>query len=51
LNNRLDNAAALQAIGDTDIATPDSAVRILVIHTQENWMMLKECWQLMHYHY
>jgi acetate kinase len=48
LNNRLDNAAALQAIGDTDIATPDSAVRILVIHTQEDWVMVQECWQLIH---
>jgi acetate kinase len=29
---------------DKDIATTDSAVRILVIHTQEDWAIAQECW-------
>lgn len=32
---------------DQDIATLDSQVRVLVINTQENWMIAKDCWQLM----
>ncbi len=30
---------------DTDIATPDSAVRVLVINTQEDWAIAQECWR------
>lgn len=33
---------------DTDIATPDSAVRVLVIHTQEDWAIAQDCWRLLH---
>ena len=33
---------------DNDIATPDSAVRVLVIHTEEDWAIARECW---HYQY
>lgn len=29
-----------------DIATPDSAVRVLVIHTQEDWAIARECWHI-----
>ncbi|MEH2422233.1 MAG: acetate kinase [Nostoc sp.] len=32
---------------DQDIATPDSAVRVLVIHTQEDWAIAQQCWQLL----
>jgi acetate kinase len=32
---------------DKDIATPDSAVRVLVIHTQEDWAIAQHCWQLL----
>ncbi|MGG6296264.1 acetate/propionate family kinase [Leptolyngbya sp. AN02str] len=32
---------------DTDIATQDSRVRVLVIHTQEDWAIAQECWLLM----
>jgi acetate kinase len=32
---------------DTDIATPDSAVRVLVIHTQEDWAIAQECWNVL----
>ncbi len=33
---------------DTDIATPESKVRVLVIHTQEDWEIACECWRLNH---
>ena len=29
---------------DTDIATADSAVRVLVIQAQEDWAIASECW-------
>jgi acetate kinase len=29
---------------DRDIATIDSLVRILVLHTQEDWQIAKSCW-------
>lgn len=29
---------------DQDIATPDSTVRVLVIHTQEDWAIAQDCW-------
>ena len=31
---------------DRDIATAESAVRVLVIRTQEDWAIAQECWQL-----
>ncbi len=31
---------------DRDIATADSTVRVLVIHTQEDWAIAKDCWHL-----
>lgn len=31
---------------DRDIATPDSTIRVLVIHTQEDWAIAQECWRL-----
>src|SRR6266849_5030850 len=31
---------------DTDIASPESAVRILVIRAQEDWAVARECWKL-----
>jgi acetate kinase len=35
---------------DQDIATADSTVRVLVIHTQEDWAIACEGWQLCHQH-
>ena len=32
---------------DQEISTPDSAVRVLVIHTEEDWQIACECWQIM----
>jgi len=31
---------------DRDISAPDSIVRVLVIHAQEDWMIARECWNL-----
>jgi acetate kinase len=30
---------------DQDIATPDSAVRVLVVHTEEDWEIARECYR------
>lgn len=32
---------------DKDIAAADSTVRVLVIHTQEDWAIAQECWLLL----
>lgn len=29
-----------------DIATDDSTVRIIVVHTEENWAITRECWRV-----
>ncbi|MEG4915799.1 acetate kinase [Microcoleus sp. B7-D4] len=63
-NSALVRAAACEAFGfiglkldeeknqhssiDQDIAAVDSAVKILVIHTQEDWEIARECWKLYH---
>ncbi|MEM9978118.1 MAG: acetate kinase [Cyanobacteria bacterium P01_D01_bin.2] len=33
---------------DQDIATADSTVRVLVIHTQEDWAIAQDCWHCLH---
>lgn len=35
-----------QVQGDADITVADSAVKVLVIHTQEDWEIARECWKL-----
>ena len=45
LNLRIDEVRNRQSPTDSDIATPDSAVRVLIVHTEENWMIAKECWR------
>ncbi|MGA2980174.1 MAG: acetate kinase [Terriglobales bacterium] len=35
---------------DQDISAPDAAVRVLVIHAQEDWMIARECWNLVRTH-
>jgi acetate kinase len=47
LGVRLDNARNLASPVDEDIAAPDSAVRVMVIHTEEDWEIAKECWRLL----
>ncbi len=46
LGLKLDLEKNNQRLLDVDIATSDSAVRILVIHTQEDWEIARECWDL-----
>lgn len=31
---------------DQDIATTDSTIRVLVVHTQEDWAIAQECWRV-----
>lgn len=42
---KLDGEKNQQVQGDEDIATADSAVKVLVIHTQEDWEIARECWK------
>jgi acetate kinase len=46
LGLELDPALNQGETGDHDIATPASAVRILVIRAQEDWAMAKAAWKL-----
>jgi acetate kinase len=47
LGLKLDAAKNEASPVDQDIATPDSSVRVLVIHTQEDWAIAQECWRLL----
>ncbi|MGB6249262.1 MAG: acetate kinase [Terriglobales bacterium] len=48
LGVRIDPAKNAQSplAKDTDISAPDAAVRVLVIHAQEDWMIARQCWEL-----
>jgi acetate kinase len=46
LNLALDPQKNAQSPTDQDISTADSAVRVLVIQTQEDWIIAQECWKL-----
>ncbi len=48
LKLKLDAQKNARSPADQDIATADSAVRVLVVHTQEDWMIAQECWKLAH---
>ena len=50
LGLKLDLEKNNQRAIDVDIAAPDSAVRVLVIHTQEDWEIARECWQIKRQH-
>ncbi len=43
---RLDGEKNLNSRVDDDVAAVDSAVRVLVIHTQEDWEIARECWDI-----
>ncbi len=47
LGLHLDQAANASRPIDQDIATPESTVRVLVIHTEEDWAIAQACWHLM----
>lgn len=44
LGLKLDLDKNNQRLLDVDIAASNSAVRVLVIHTQEDWQIARECW-------
>ncbi len=46
LGLKLDAARNAKPSLDSDIATQDSLVRILVIRAQEDWAVARECWRL-----
>jgi acetate kinase len=46
LGLKLDPEKNAQSRLDWDIAAPDSTVRVLVIHAQEDWEIARECWKL-----
>jgi acetate kinase len=48
LGLKLDPEKNAQSRPDSDIATPDSRVRVLVIRAHEDWQIALECWNLNH---
>lgn len=48
LGLQLDPAKNAARPVDADIAAAGSSVRVLVIHTQEDWAIAQECWNLLH---
>jgi acetate kinase len=48
LGVKLDPGKNAQSPSDQDIAAPDSSLRVLVIHAQEDWAIARECWKLKH---
>ena len=46
LGLKLDLEKNNQRLMDCDIAVIDSSVRVLVIHTQEDWEIAHECWNI-----
>src|SRR6266404_6985504 len=48
LGMKLDPEKNARSPLDSDIATADSTVRVLVIHAEEDWAIAVECWKLTH---
>ncbi len=46
LGLHLDAQKNAQSPADQDIATADSAIRALIVHTQEDWSIAQECWRI-----
>lgn len=46
----LDESKNADASSDQDITAANSAVRVLVVHTEEDWEIARSCWQMMHAH-
>ena len=47
LGLKLDNEKNNQPCRDTNIAADDSLVKVLVVHTQEDWAIAKQCLKIM----
>jgi acetate kinase len=43
---RLDESTNAKSPADAEISTPASAVRVLVVHTEEDWEIARECHRL-----
>jgi acetate kinase len=46
LGLHLDAQKNAQSPSDQEISTADSAVRVLIVHTQEDWSIAKDCWRI-----
>lgn len=46
LGLELDTAKNALSPADQDIATAESAVRALIVHTEEDWEIARQCWQI-----
>lgn len=46
LGMRLDESTNAKSPADAEISTPASAVRVLVVHTEEDWEIARECQRL-----
>jgi len=46
LGLKIDPEKNVRSPDDIDIATEDSHIRALAIHTQEDWMIVRDCWHL-----
>jgi acetate kinase len=47
LGLKLDTARNVQSSPDQDISLFDSAIRVLIVHAQEDWAIARDCWRLM----
>lgn len=47
LGLNIDAEKNAQSTVEQDIATDDSTVRVLVIHTEEDWAIAQQCWHLL----
>jgi acetate kinase len=47
LELQVDSQANAASLVDSDIATANSAIRVLIIKTQENWQIARECAELL----
>ena len=46
LGLELDEQKNARSPADEDIATADSPVRVVIVHTQEDWAIARDCWNL-----
>jgi acetate kinase len=46
LGARIDSVKNAQSPLDSDISSPSSTIRILIIRAQEDWAIARECWNL-----
>jgi acetate kinase len=46
LGLQLDEGKNATSPPDQDIATHESTVRVLIVHTEEDWEIARECWHI-----